>query len=381
MESPKTSKAPAVQAQRPPVLEVNHLGIRFDTHQGSVRAVRDVSFKLAPGETLGIVGESGSGKSVTSLGIMGLIPMPPGVIESGEVLFGGQDLLQLKPRAMRKIRGGQVSMIFQDPMTSLNPLLTVGRQLTEVLAIHEGLRGKRARARCAAGLGEVGIPNPESRLDAYPHELSGGMRQRVMIAMGLMCNPKVLIADEPTTALDVTIQAQILELMQKLQREHGTAILLITHDLGVVAGMSDRIQVMYAGRVVEKAPVEPLFAEPLHPYTRGLLTSVPTLTGSPDERLTAIDGQPPDLADLPKGCAFAPRCSFVRDTCRVAEPPLDAIRGEGEVARYSACFEVDRLDAHGAARDFSFLPAAENTPGRVPTLNTEREIQPSEDDA
>ncbi len=381
METQPTQAAPAVHAGGPAVLEVNHLGIRFDTHQGSVRAVRDVSFKLAAGETLGIVGESGSGKSVTSLGIMGLIPQPPGVIESGEVLFDEQDLLKLKPRQMRKIRGGQVSMIFQDPMTSLNPLLTVGRQLTEVLAIHEGLRGRKARARCAAGLGEVGLPNPEARLDSYPHELSGGMRQRVMIAMGLICNPKVLIADEPTTALDVTIQAQILELMQKLQREHGTAILLITHDLGVVAGMSDRIQVMYAGRVVEKAPVVELFGEPLHPYTRGLLTSVPTLTGSPDERLTAIDGQPPDLADLPPGCSFAERCAFVRDNCRVSSPPLDAIRGEGEATRFSACFEVDRLDAHGAARDLSFLPAAQTPAGHVPTLNTERDIQPSEDDA
>ncbi|MEO0651783.1 MAG: ABC transporter ATP-binding protein [Planctomycetota bacterium] len=338
---------PAVHTQASAVLDVQNLAVRFDTHQGTVRAVRDVSYRLAPGETLGIVGESGSGKSVTSLAVMGLIPSPPGVIESGRVLFEGQDLLQLRSRQMRKIRGGALSMIFQDPMTSLNPLLTVGKQLMEVLANHEGLRGRRARARCAAGLGEVGIPNPEARLDAYPHELSGGMRQRVMIAMGLLCNPRVLIADEPTTALDVTIQAQILELMKTLQREHGTAIVLITHDLGVVAGMSDRVQVMYAGRVVEKADVDPLFQRPLHPYTRGLLNSVPTLDGSPHERLQSIDGQPPDLADLPAGCAFAPRCGWKEAQCTDDEPGLDPVAGSAD-GRVSACFRAAAF-ANGSA--------------------------------
>ena len=244
-------------------------------------------------------------------------------------------------------------MIFQDPMTSLNPLLTVGKQLLEVLAIHEGLRGRKARARCAAGLGEVGIPNPEARLDAFPHELSGGMRQRVMIAMGLLCNPRVLIADEPTTALDVTIQAQILDLMRALQRDHGTAIVLITHDLGVVAGMSDRVQVMYAGRVVEKAEVERLFARPLHPYTRGLLGSVPTLEGSPHERLTSIEGQPPDLADLPPGCSFAPRCAWREERCTEAEPGLEPVPSESAATaagRLSACFRSHELDSAEVSR-------------------------------
>ncbi|QDU66651.1 ABC transporter ATP-binding protein [Engelhardtia mirabilis] len=345
-----------------PVLDVRNLGVRFDSHIGAVRAVRDVSFTLEPGETLGIVGESGSGKSVTSLAIMGLLPMPPAVVESGEVLFDGRDLLTLPQRQMRKIRGGALSMIFQDPMTSLNPLLTVGKQLGEVLAIHEGLRGRKARARCAAALDNVGIPNPEQRLAAYPHELSGGMRQRVMIAMGLLCNPKVLIADEPTTALDVTIQAQILELMQRLQAEHGTAIVLITHDLGVVAGMVDRVQVMYAGRVVEKAPADPLFAQPMHPYTRGLLASIPTLEGSPGKRLFSIDGQPPDLADLPPGCSFAPRCTLANERCRESEPPLElAGEGQGVHRRYSACFELDRLLLDSRAS----LPAPTNSAEEV----------------
>jgi oligopeptide transport system ATP-binding protein len=328
-------------------LEVRNLAVRFDTHQGSVRAVRDVSFSVEAGQTLGIVGESGSGKSVTSLAIMGLVASPPGVVESGQVLFDGQDLLRLPPRRMRRIRGGALSMIFQDPMTSLNPLLTVGRQLTEVLAVHEGLRGRKARARSAAKLGEVGIPDPESRLDAYPHELSGGMRQRVMIAMGLLCNPKVLIADEPTTALDVTIQAQILDLMKRLQREHGTAIVLITHDLGVVAGMCDAVQVMYAGRVVERATTDALFAKPCHPYTRGLLDSVPSLEGSPHERLSSIPGQPPDLAELPPGCAFAARCAYRQTRCEQEEPALEPLRLEPAspdgARRDSACFAVERL--------------------------------------
>ncbi|MEZ5980287.1 MAG: ABC transporter ATP-binding protein [Planctomycetota bacterium] len=323
------------------VLDVRGLSVRFETHQGTVEAVRDVSFTLEAGQTLGIVGESGSGKSVTSLAIMGLVPSPPGVVEADAILFEGRDLTKLERGAMRKVRGKDVAMIFQDPMTSLNPLLTVERQLTEVLEIHGIAKGRDARDRCARALGDVGIPNPEKRLEAYPHELSGGMRQRVMIAMGLLCNPKVLIADEPTTALDVTIQAQILELMKELQRKHGTAIVLITHDLGVVAGMSDAVQVMYAGRVVERATASELFAQPLHPYTKGLLTSVPTIDGDPDHRLTSIDGQPPDLARLPVGCAFRPRCAWRVDRCEKERPPLAAV--PGYEPRATACFESERV--------------------------------------
>ena len=232
-------------------------------------------------------------------------------------------------------------MIFQDPMTSLNPLLTIGRQLTEVLEVHERVSRREARKRCAQGLDDVGIPLPNKRLDQYPHELSGGMRQRVMIAMGLLCKPKVLLADEPTTALDVTIQAQILDLMKSLQESHGTAIILVTHDLGVVAGMSDQVNVMYAGRLVETANAEPLFESPRHPYTKGLLASVPRLSGDPDAPLESIDGSPPDLADLPPGCAFAPRCGFVQDTCRRERPALAEVKGSQE--RRSACFEAERL--------------------------------------
>ena len=325
------------------VLDVKNLAVRFDTHGGSVRAVDGVSFHLEEGETLGLVGESGSGKSVTNLALLGLIPTPPGVIESGTVHFAGRDLLQLPQRELRKLRGNRISMIFQDPMTSLNPLLTVGRQLGEVLEIHQGLSRRDALKKAAAGLGDVGIPAPEERLDAYPHELSGGMRQRVMIAMALLCDPAVLIADEPTTALDVTIQAQILELLTELQRAHGTAIVMITHDLGVVAGMADRVNVMYAGRVVESAPVRPLYRSPAHPYTRALLASIPRLGSSPDEPLASIPGSPPDLADLPPGCAFGPRCERVRAECRAAVPPLVALADDD--SRRAACIDSEVLHA------------------------------------
>ncbi len=314
------------------LLEVRDLRVRFETHHGTVRAVDGVDLTLEPGETLGLVGESGSGKSVTNLALLGLIPSPPGVVE-GSVRFAGEELLGRSDEQLRRIRGNRMAMIFQDPMTSLNPLLTVGRQLTEVLELHRGLGRRAARARCAAALGEVGIPSPEERLDQYPHELSGGMRQRVMIAMGLLCEPALLLADEPTTALDVTIQAQILELMQEVQRRHGTAIVLVTHDLGVVAGMADRVAVMYAGRLVEKGPTGPLFAAPGHPYTRGLLDSVPRLEGAAGEALTSIPGSPPDLAALPPGCAFAPRCSEALDSCRAERPALVELPG----ARSSAC--------------------------------------------
>ncbi|MDG1048612.1 MAG: ABC transporter ATP-binding protein [Planctomycetota bacterium] len=325
-----------------PILDVQNLRVRFETHHGVVRAVDGVSFSLEEGETLGLVGESGSGKSVTNLALMGLIPSPPGVVEADAMRFEDRDLLGLSDAELRSVRGNEISMIFQDPMTSLNPLLTVGRQLTEVLEVHERVSRREARRRAAAGLGDVGIPEPERRLDQYPHELSGGMRQRVMIAMGLLCRPKILLADEPTTALDVTIQAQILELMQKLQHEYGTAIILVTHDLGVVAGMSDRVNVMYAGRLAETAGAIELFDDPRHPYTRGLLGSVPRLSGDTDADLDSIMGSPPDLADLPAGCAFRPRCTFETERCAAETPPLFDLGG----GRSSACLERDALGQH-----------------------------------
>ena len=330
-----------------PILDVKNLRVRFETHHGTVHAVDGVDFSLHAGETLGLVGESGSGKSVTNLAMMGLVPSPPGVVEADRVDFNGTDLLRVSDEERRKIRGNQIAMIFQDPMTSLNPLLTVGRQLTEVLELHKHASRRQATRACAAGLADVGIPNPERRLKQYPHELSGGMRQRVMIAMALLCDPQILIADEPTTALDVTIQAQILELMKSLQERHGTAIILITHDLGVVAGMSDRVNVMYAGRLVETAPTEDLFARPMHPYTKGLLESVPTLEGDPDADLFSIPGQPPDLADLGAGCAFEPRCDLKVARCAGEKPALEELLPGG--ARRSACFERSKLTGSGLA--------------------------------
>ncbi|MEO2093484.1 MAG: ABC transporter ATP-binding protein [bacterium] len=332
------------------LLEVRNLSVRFDTHHGSLRAVDDVSFTLDEGETLGLVGESGSGKSVCNLALMGLVPRPPGVIESGEVWFEGRDLLQLPESELRALRGNSLAMIFQDPMTSLNPLLSVERQLSEVLEVHRGLSRRQARKQCAAALDDVGIPEPERRLDEFPHELSGGMRQRVMIAMALLCDPQILLADEPTTALDVTIQAQILELLSDLQERRGTAIVLVTHDLGVVAGMSDRVAVMYAGRLVESASTLDLFARPAHPYTQGLLASVPGLGGNREGDLFSIPGSPPDLVELPAGCAFAPRCGQVEEACRSGPPDsLDlndtAAHGPRRVAcpRAHAGFETGGL--------------------------------------
>jgi oligopeptide/dipeptide ABC transporter ATP-binding protein len=319
-------------------LDVRDLTVRFDTPHGSVRAVSGMSYTLEEGETLGLVGESGSGKSVSSLAVMGLVPSPPGTIEAGRAMLGERDLLKLPDRELRRLRGDEVSMIFQDPMTSLNPFLTVGRQLDEVLEVHRGTTRRAARARCAQALDEVGIPEPDARLDSYPHELSGGMRQRVMIAMALLCEPRVLFADEPTTALDVTIQAQILELMKKLQHDHGTAIVLITHDLGVVAGMSDRVNVMYAGRLVESASSPELFGSPEHPYTRGLIASIPSFDGPLVKKLHAIEGQPPDLARLGDGCAFAPRCELVSDRCRAERPELEG------GTRLAACFETSAAE-------------------------------------
>src|SRR5260370_11502837 len=308
------------------LLEAQTLQPHFRPPEGITRAVDGVSFQVEEGETLAIVGESGCGKSVTAMSILRLIPEPPGRI-AGTIRLEGRDLLALDDRAMRAIRGNDISMIFQEPMTSLNPVLSIGRQLGETLRLHQGLDHKAAQARAIAMLNLVGISEPARRLGEYPHQMSGGMRRRWMIAMGLACNPKLLIADEPTTALDVTIQAQILDLMAELKRRIGAAIVLITHDLGVVAEMAQRVVVMYAGRKVEEAPVGELFRQPLHPYTLGVLTSVPklgaTLTQSTPERLTEIPGTVPSLRDEIKGCSFAPRCAFPTERCHVETPALE----------------------------------------------------------
>ena len=308
-----------------PLLEVTALQTHFATPDGVVRAVEGLSFTVAPGETLAIVGESGCGKSVTSMSILRLIQSPPGRI-AGSIRFEGQELLDLPEAAMRRIRGNDIAMIFQEPMTSLNPVLTVGRQITETLRLHQGLSARAAEARAAEALNLVGIPAPERRAREYPHQLSGGMRQRVMIAMALACNPKLLIADEPTTALDVTIQAQILDLMRGLKQRIGSAIILITHDLGVVAETAERVVVMYAGRKVEEAPVAALFAHPAHPYTLGLLGAVPRLgagaEGTARTRLAEIPGLVPSLRARIAGCPFAPRCARADDHCRAEAPAL-----------------------------------------------------------
>jgi oligopeptide/dipeptide ABC transporter ATP-binding protein len=304
-----------------PLLKVEDLVTKFVTEDGVVTAVDGVSFDLYPGETLGIVGESGSGKSVTSLSIMRLIPTPPGRIDSGRVVFGGRDLLALDENEMRKIRGNEISMIFQEPMTSLNPVFTVGDQIAEAIRLHQEPDPRKARALAIEMLRKVGIPWPEKRIDQYPHQMSGGMRQRVMIAMAISCSPALLIADEPTTALDVTIQAQILDLIRQLRADTGASVMLITHDLGVIAETADRVIVMYASQIVETGDVESIFANPLHPYTRGLLSSVPRL----DEdtlRLHSIDGVVPSPFDTPKGCRFAPRCSLAETECMASPPQL-----------------------------------------------------------
>jgi oligopeptide transport system ATP-binding protein len=316
------------------LLQVKDLKTQFFTQDGVVNAVNGVSFDLYEEETLGIVGESGSGKSVTALSIMGLIPQPPGKITSGEVLFKGQDLVGMPENEMRKIRGKEIAMIFQDPMTSLNPVLTISRQIGEALQLHMDMDRAAARKRTIELLKLVGIPSAADRIDDYPHQFSGGMRQRVMIAMALSCNPKLLIADEPTTALDVTIQAQILDLIKRLKREFGTAVMMITHDLGVVAGMCDRVQVMYAGHLVEQASVEQLYADPRHPYTLGLIRSVPRLDEARKERLEPIPGLPPDLVNVPPGCPFYPRCSFHMPVCLEQRPLLRPVDG----AHTAACW-------------------------------------------
>ena len=304
-----------------PLLAVDNLKTQFFTQDGVVKAVNGVSFRLMPGETLGIVGESGCGKSITAMSLMRLIPTPPGKIVDGTVIFQGKDILKMSDEQIRSIRGNEIAMVFQDPMTSLNPVLTVNRQISESLELHKGMSKAESRARAVELLKMVGIPNAEQRVDQYPHQFSGGMRQRVMIAMALSCDPLLLIADEPTTALDVTIQAQILDLMRKLQQERGTAVILITHDLGVVAGMADRIQVMYAGTVAETADTYELFANPRHPYTLGLLKSIPRLD-SVKGKLDPIRGLPPDLIDLPDMCPFSPRCDYSEEVCERKAPML-----------------------------------------------------------
>ncbi len=317
-----------------PLLSLRHLVTAFDTDEGYLRAVDDVSFDVFPGRTLGVVGESGCGKSVTALSIMRLVPSPPGLIERGEAWFAGRDLLQLPESEMRALRGNDISMIFQEPMTSLNPVYTVGSQIVEAIRLHRDLSRRAARARAIELLDLVGIPAPSERVDSYPHTLSGGMRQRAMIAMALACEPRLLIADEPTTALDVTIQAQILDLLGSLQQELGMSIVFISHNLGVMAQFADDIAVMYAGKVVEKASTETLFRSPRHPYTRGLLRSLPSAR-TQGARLLTIPGIVPDLRHLPAGCRFQDRCELVSEGCRAAEPPLERL-GDSEVACFNA---------------------------------------------
>ena len=321
-------------AGRTPVLSVRDVRTRFRTPGGGmVHAVNGISFDLHEGELLGVVGESGSGKSVTMLSLLKLLPMPPAEIASGQALLEGEDLLALDPARLRRVRGAKVGFIFQDPMASLNPVLSIGYQLAEPLKTHLGLSRRAARRRAAALLEGVGIPATDSRLGDFPHQFSGGMRQRVMIAMALACDPKVLIADEPTTALDATIQAQILDLLQRLRRERGMAIIWITHDLGVVAGLADRVMVMYGGQAVERADVRSLYARPQHPYTRSLLRALPKLEGgSGGERLASIPGQPPMLLQAPDACPFSPRCAHAFDRCQAENPALAPVTSSHEVA-------------------------------------------------
>ncbi|MBA7600293.1 Oligopeptide transport ATP-binding protein OppD [subsurface metagenome] len=323
------------------VLEVKDLRTYFYTEDGEVRAVDGLRYDVKKGESVGLVGESACGKSVSALSIMRLIPYPPGIIVGGEVIFKGQDLLKISEGEMRHIRGNRIAMIFQEPMTSLNPVLTIRRQLSEALELHRGMDKKTAAGEAVKLLQLVGLPDAESRVGDYPHQFSGGMQQRIMIAMALSCNPELLIADEPTTSVDVTVQAQLLELIDNLRAQFGTSVIIITHNLGVVARYADRVNVMYAGRLAETAPTDILYGEPKHPYTIGLLASVPRLDLARKRKLRVIDGLPPNLARVPKGCAFCPRCYFAIDRCREEKPELEEV-GEGH---YSACFrsgEVQR---------------------------------------
>ena len=338
----KPSPTAAAPATAQPLLEVRDLRTHFTTDTGEFRAVDGVSFSLAPGRTLGIVGESGCGKSVTALSIMGLIPQPPGRIAGGQILFEGADLLELSPAEMRERRGNRLSMIFQEPMTSLNPAFTVGEQIVEGILRHRDVTKQQAKEHAIEMLRRVRIPSPERRFEEYPHKLSGGMRQRAMIAMALACDPRLLIADEPTTALDVTIQAQILDLMRQLRDETQAAIIMITHDLGVIAEIAHEVIVMYAGRIVERAEVASLFREPQHPYTIGLLGSIPKLT-TEQPRLTTIEGMVPNPMAMPQGCRFHPRCPFATDECRRDEPELREVRPGHFAACWRAPLEEDGL--------------------------------------
>jgi oligopeptide/dipeptide ABC transporter ATP-binding protein len=329
------------------LLSVENLVTQFATSAGIVRAVDGVTWDIQEGETVALVGESGCGKSVTALSIMRLVAQPAGRIVSGRIMFKGRDLLQLSEEEMRKVRGREIGMVFQEPMTSLNPVLTIGRQLTEGLEIHLGMSAADARARALELLGLVGIPDAPRRLRQYPHQFSGGMRQRMVIAMAIACNPSLILADEPTTALDVTIQAQILELMKSLSRRLGVALLIITHNLGVVARYADRVNVMYAGRIIERATARRLYAHPRHPYSLGLLKSVPRLDEPIRARLDPIPGQPPDLTRLPRGCAFVTRCAFRTERCLAERPDLVPLNGTGHVA---ACWEVERVAGERAGK-------------------------------
>jgi oligopeptide transport system ATP-binding protein len=318
----------------PPLLQVKDLRTHFYTEEGLVKAVDGITYDVQEGETLALVGESGCGKSISALSLLKLIPIPPGRIVSGEVHFEGEDLMKLNEDALRKIRGNRISMVFQEPMTSLNPVLTIGKQMTEALELHLKLNKEAAVARAVQLLEMVGVAEAERRIADFPHQFSGGMRQRVMIAMAMACNPKLLIADEPTTALDVTIQAQVLEVMARLSREFGTAVIIITHNLGVVARYADRVNVMYAGKIIEMSTAEKVYADPRHPYTLGLLRSVPRLDQITTEKLVPIEGLPPDLGHLPEGCSFYPRCTFRIDKCKEEYPPLQLVAEN----HYAACW-------------------------------------------
>ena len=324
----------------PPLLEVRELRTEFRTGAGVVRAVDGVSYTVDPGETVAVVGESGSGKSVGALSILRLIPDPPGRVVGGEVLFGGRDIMKLSDAEMREVRGGEIGMVFQEPMTSLNPVLSIGRQITEMIEQHRGTPHAAAEKRAEELLGLVGIADAKRRLRQYPHQLSGGMRQRVMIAIALACEPKLIIADEPTTALDVTIQAQILELMQRLTQQLGVALIVITHNLGIVARYAHRVNVMYAGRIVESGSAAAIYHDPHHPYTMALLKSVPRLDRPRQARLDPIEGQPPDLTRLDRGCSFRPRCRFAVEACALSAPPLEPVGAPGQLA---ACFRSHEL--------------------------------------
>ena len=324
--------APGTSDRTGPLLQVKDLHVAFNTREGIVRAVNGVSFGVAERETLGIVGESGSGKSVAALALMRLLPQPPARVSARGVRFGGIDLFSIEERAMRHYRGGRLAMVFQDPMTSLDPVLTIEQQITEMLVAHKVCGRRETRERARALLDMVGIPEAHTRLDAYPDELSGGMRQRVLIAMALSCGPELLIADEPTTALDVTVQDQILELMRRLKRELGMATIWISHDLGTVAGLADRVLIMYAGRIMEEAPVGELYRNPRHPYTRALLRSIPRLDGGRSTTLHAIEGMPPDLVAYPEGCPFHARCPLADDLCRERRPELETVGPRHRVA-------------------------------------------------